>query len=963
MKIKNKTPYSQYARAVGAMTGTALLLACLAPSAQAANVLQNPGFEMGGGLVDWLIQSSVTWNIQPGASQAKLFHSGANSMWTQGVYTGGPNITYAYQTVACAAGSTFTANAYFSQYVLHSSAHGEGGDPTGVPSGLFTSDTGGQEDGWVEVLFMGTGNTVLADYRSTIIDPTFVNNMVTAGQVQVSAAGTNLTWVNCQVTNQYDLSQIVANADPDSYPAAITNTLGSAGVMVAPPGTVNVQFRLSLFQAVYESGATYWDDASLNLVGGPAPSVIGNLSPDGSQFFNSIPNGFTFTVTSASSGGAPLPSNPQSGIKVIVNGADQSTNLVFTGNAQAWNVALPTLTSNQFYNISITVSNTAGLTTTGNVSFDTFNTNAFVVYAEDYDFNGGQFIQNPIPTNAAGPNSYWGTAGTLGIDQQGAGSGGPILTNVYPNRTDGNVSMQVASDLAMPLYAAQDNPAIYNVNLAYNNANQWENYTRNPYPQGASVVYARISGGNGAGVEYLNLLTSGYGTATFATTNLGSFKLANGTSWSSYTWIPLTDANGNLAIVNLPSGRQTLQLVSGGGENVIDFLIVPAANAGVPPSILSMNPPIATQPTFAGGTNTLAFSVTSAFSTIPSGNIQVTLNGNNISSLTSITGTPTAWTVRVPIPQNQILTLGVTVTDANGNVKSFTQTFDTFSQNNFMFEAEDWDFASGQFIDNPVPTGNANLALAEPAPNSYYYWPEDNSANLAVWGVDYTDTNANAGELFNYRVSEQAGTDVATDFLRNKFIVAGQTNSDYYVGWWNEGTWLNYTRTYPAGTYNVYGRLAGDAAYTGVTLSLVTAGVGTANQTVTNLGTFSDATANGWQNWHWVPMVDGNGQMATVTLTGGVQTLRATAGTAANANYYMLVPQVAYPKLATATLPNKIVIKIPTQLGSTYTVLWNNSLTGSGWQILGPGIPGTGSTVMVTNSVGLGTQFYKVIVQ
>jgi len=323
----------------------------------------------------------------------------------------------------------------------------------------------------------------------------------------------------------------------------------------------------------------------------------------------------------------------------------------------------------------------------------------------------------------------------------------------------------------------------------------------------------------------------------------------------------------------------------------------------------------------------------------------------------------TAWTVRVPIPQNQILTLGVTVTDANGNVKSFTQTFDTFSQNNFMFEAEDWDFASGQFIDNPVPTGNANLALAEPAPNSYYYWPEDNSANLAVWGVDYTDTNANAGELFNYRVSEQAGTDVATDFLRNKFIVAGQTNSDYYVGWWNEGTWLNYTRTYPAGTYNVYGRLAGDAAYTGVTLSLVTAAVGTANQTVTNLGTFSDATANGWQNWHWVPMVDGNGQMATVTLTGGVQTLRATAGTAANANYYMLVPQVAYPKLATATLPNKIVIKIPTQLGSTYTVLWNNSLTGSGWQILGPGIPGTGSTVMVTNSVGLGTQFYKVMVQ
>ena len=104
-----------------------------------------------------------------------------------------------------------------------------------------------------------------------------------------------------------------------------------------------------------------------------------------------------------------------------------------------------------------------------------------------------------------------------------------------------------------------------------------------------------------------------------------------------------------------------------------------------------------------------------------------------------------------------------------------------------------------------------------------------------------------------------------------------------------------------------------------------------------------------------------SGHSATSSST--TQRNSVPAGTAANANYYMLVPQVAYPKLATATLPNKIVIKIPTQLGSTYTVLWNNSLTGSGWQILGPGIPGTGSTVMVTNSVGLGTQFYKVIVQ
>jgi hypothetical protein len=103
--------------------------------------------------------------------------------------------------------------------------------------------------------------------------------------------------------------------------------------------------------------------------------------------------------------------------------------------------------------------------------------------------------------------------------------------------------------------------------------------------------------------------------------------------------------------------------------------------------------------------------------------------------------------------------------------------------------------------------------------------------------------------------------------------------------------------------------------------------------------------------------------MATVTLTGAAQTLRATAGTAANANYYMLVPATGNTTLATTAAQGKFVIKIPTQLGFTYTVLWNNTLTGTGWQILGPGFAGTGSTVMVTNSVGSGTQFYKVMVQ
>src|SRR5208282_2882339 len=94
-----------------------------------------------------------------------------------------------------------------------------------------------------------------------------------------NSSGIYLNWLDCQVTNQYDASTIlyVQNVDP-AVVGGITNNLGSGQVMVAPPGTAFVQYRLVIMQGYQESGATYWDDCDLELVGGPAASVIGNFS-------------------------------------------------------------------------------------------------------------------------------------------------------------------------------------------------------------------------------------------------------------------------------------------------------------------------------------------------------------------------------------------------------------------------------------------------------------------------------------------------------------------------------------------------------------------------------------------------------------------------------------------------------------------------------------------------------------
>ncbi|MGC3960744.1 MAG: hypothetical protein QM813_23255 [Verrucomicrobiota bacterium] len=76
--------------------------------------------------------------------------------------------------------------------------------------------------------------------------------------------------------------------------------------------------------------------------------------------------------------------------------------------------------------------------------------------------------------------------------------------------------------------------------------------------------------------------------------------------------------------------------------------------------------------------------------------------------------------------------------------------------------------------------------------------------------------------------------------------------SDYDLGWNDGGFWANYTRTYPAGNYNVFIRAGNGTGGNGsATFAQVTSGVGTPTQTTTNLGTFTIPQTGGWQTYTW----------------------------------------------------------------------------------------------------------------
>ena len=111
---------------------------------------------------------------------------------------------------------------------------------------------------------------------------------------------------------------------------------------------------------------------------------------------------------------------------------------------------------------------------------------------------------------------------------------------------------------------------------------------------------------------------------------------------------------------------------------------------------------------------------------------------------------------------------------------------------------------------------------------------------------------------------------------------------DYSVGYFDAGEWVNYTRSFPAGKYNVYARLAsGNSGISTIYLDTVTSGQGTSTQTTTPLGSFK-YTGSGWGSYQYVPLADAYGNLVAVDLNG-VTTLRVTAG-AGNMNFFLLVP-------------------------------------------------------------------------
>ena len=869
------------------------------------------------------------------------------------------------------------------------------GDSGADGSGVYLGSTGGSEfSGWQAYSYQNdgvalggsvdsyntfaggaltVGQTVSINFEMRATDP--AANGHPAGQVGVSLLNGTNTAITFYIYGggpgwylYTDAGTNAADAGPITYqyqsPFNIAFTITGTNTYSATVGTVAANGAQDNWTGTFSGSLTGIDvfnhaggngsDVGFNNLAIAPELAINNISPDdGKSLFNAT-NTMSFGITS------PSAAVNASGIQLILNGTNVSSNLVISGGGTGNVTARYTnLLLNTIYVGQINVTNVSGASVSAPVRFDTFSSNYFTWEADDFDFSSGHFFDNPvISTNPATTNSYYNQVGVSNVDEYV-----PNYSATQPHlwRTNDQVSTDFALDTPRAQFIAAGIPDYL---VGSFNTSNWVNYTKT-FPAGTYNIYGRLANGNGGSASCsLAQVISGQTTTNQTITQVGIFQFS-ARGWNNFDFIPLTDSSGNLLAVTL-NGQTTLRVTSGplgGAVNLNFFMLAPGTNT--PPAIANIYPD-GLQPFET--TNLLTFTVSSAISTVSTNNIQATLNGANVSSQLAFTGSATNWQVSLPLTQQGSYTIIITATDAAGHSHSYTETFDNFSQSNFMIEAEDYDFQNGQFIDNPVPTAPIGEVLG-----SYYGDPNNNPANVAVLDVDLTTSNTVAGETFIYRFDDMCGTELTTDFLRTKFtngpasVGLPGVASDYDVGWWTGGSWLNYTRTFPTNNYYVYGRLAGGGPYSGTTLSLVTGGWGTTSQTTQLEGSFADPKASGFQVWHWVPLLNTNGQMVTMSL-GGTNTIKVTSGGDPvyggnpNANYYMFVPVASAFRLSVSRTGSTISIQFPTQSGFTYTVQSSGSLNPANWLTLSS-VPGDGTVKTVNDTVGGSPRFYRAEAQ
>jgi hypothetical protein len=663
--------------------------------------------------------------------------------------------------------------------------------------------------------------------------------------------------------------------------------------------------------------------------------TITNVYPDGAFQFEAT-NQLAFTATSSVGIGASDVTVQLTGTNLLsgqgsVTNLTAANGLTITGSSTDVTVTAP-LTSNTIYTAFIQVNDANGIPASVTVSFDTIIP-AYTFEAEDWDYSTGQYVDNPQV------NAYASVDG--GADQIDVNCPNNVHSYAYRGGALAGFGLnnENASDVARAAHVG-----FQDYDIGFTSGGNWANYTRH-YPAGIYNIFVRAARGDGGNVSdaaSFALVTSGYQTTSQTTSQIGKYGVTSTGNWQKYAWFPVRDNGGNLARFTADNSLKTLRVtMDGAGHNQNFFMFVPADLSSSPPPFVSDFKPDGSS--LFEFTNTLTFTANSSVGIANTG-IVVTINGATLSGLT-FSGPSTARIVSAPVPVNESHTAVITLTDVIGTTR-YTNVFSTFNASNYQWEAEDYDYNSGQYFDNQINAYNG-LGSVPDVDNHQ----SDLGANPFLYRLDSPAPSTQTGDLGGEKP-------------RAQFTSGGGSGIDYCIGFFGGGSWVNYTRHYPAGTYYVVARCAEGQNLTQPTLGIVTSGVGTSNQTVTPLGSFS-VPPIGWSSWEWAMLKDSNGKLVKVTLDGSPVTLRYSGSTVPgqpelNTGFFMLAATTPDLILKASRSGGNIVISFPTLNGVNYQVEYKNNLTDPNWSPLGSPVAGNGAVQSVSDSTSGTRRFYRV---
>ncbi len=586
-------------------------------------------------------------------------------------------------------------------------------------------------------------------------DP-ILNENITMSLTMTVRGGT--AEINARVLDKAQGNKVIWEKTVFDTPAA--DVLGAGTDSPAGPFLTTGFFTLYLYQDFDKNAPenpyqVVFDNAVVSAapVSANVAPLISDISPRNTANFLPASTAVTFKLTDEKA-------LSDDGLAVVLNGTKYTTanGLVVSGSGTTRTASLAVLQPNINYAAQLIGTDSDGASTTNAISFDTFLTTDVAVEVEDYNFGGGQFIDNPVPVTegASGAGSYGDVAGVQDTDFND--------TRTTPNgsdtafRTQDPVRMQRTLDLRRAAYDAAGGPdnvnGVYDYDVGDLATDEWMNYTRT-FGAGSYEVYLREAVANlDRGESVLELVTGDRTQPAQTTRVLGSFF---GTKTGfEYRNFPLTDGTGQNKVILRLSGETTVRLRhvtadTDDGARYLNYLIfVPVADPGIQRATVNSISPapdsvvVTTEPAILVG-------IQNRDTTVKSASIKLLVNGAPVTPVVTATADGATVGYKFPVlPVSGVVnTAQVTFSD-NLNVEqtsswSFTVSYLSLDPaTRFNGVGVDAGFkvrvvqatSDNGLLDNTLQRAEDQLAPGSIIPKAYDITETDTVVNFSQNGLD-----------------------------------------------------------------------------------------------------------------------------------------------------------------------------------------------------------------------------------